>query len=115
MTFAISASAVKAPWRDLIVTTYLISYDLNRPNGESAYPNLLNALRAAGATRILYSEWVLRSNTGDAKAMADAFLAHMDSNDGIFVTEVTTNTAWRTLQNEGTASPILHAVTRRAA
>lgn len=95
--------------------TYLISYDLNRPNGESAYPNLINALRSAGAVRILYSEWLLRSNNGDAKAVADAFLAHMDSNDGILVTEVTTNTAWRTLQNEPAASNILNGVSRRAA
>lgn len=93
---------------------YLISYDLNRPNGESAYPNLLNALRSAGATRILYSEWLLSSNLG-AKAIADSVLLHMDKNDGIFVTEVTTNSAWRTVQSEGIAEAILYGVSRRAA
>ena len=93
---------------------YLISYDLNRPNGESAYPNLIHALRQAGAVRILYSEWLLQSSAG-AVDVANKFLAHMDSNDGIFVTEVTTNTAWRNLQNAGQTDPMLYGVSRRAA
>ena len=93
---------------------YLISYDLNRPNGESAYPNLLNALRADGAFRILYSEWLVRSNA-TAFDLAERYLSHMDYNDGILVTEVTTNTAWRTLQNSGQADATLKSISRRAA
>lgn len=93
---------------------YLVSYDLNRPNGESAYPNLINQLRADGATRILYSEWLVES-LGNAKYLADRYLAHMDSNDGIFVTEVTNNSAWRGLQNEAHSDARLFAVRRTAA
>jgi hypothetical protein len=39
--------------------TYLISYDLDKP-GPKNYERLDNWLRAAGAVRVLYSQWVLK-------------------------------------------------------
>jgi hypothetical protein len=87
------------------VATYLVSYDLNRPNGENAYPNLINALVRDGAVRILYSEWLVPSNQNGG-AVRDRYLQHMDSNDGIFVTAVT-DWAFANIQSQQAAQKLL--------
>ena len=91
---------------------YLISYDLNKE--DKNYPALWEALRRDGAIKILYSEWLVRL-TGTALDAANRYLAYMDTNDSIFVTEVTNNTAWRGLQNEPHSTSALQTNVRRVA
>lgn len=85
--------------------TYLVSYDLNRPNGENAYTNLISTLKADGAVKILYSEWLVRSNQSGGQ-VRDRYKAHMDENDGIFVTSVD-NWAYSHIMNGAAAKPLL--------
>lgn len=87
------------------MATFLVSYDLNRPNGENAYPNLITALVRDGAVRVLYSEWLVRSN-GTGAAVRDRYMAHMDANDGIFVTAVS-DWAYSNIQNQQAAQQLL--------
>jgi len=47
---------------------YLISYDIAEKDAFE-YQNLWNKLEALGATRILYSEWVLKGGTGMAETI----------------------------------------------
>jgi hypothetical protein len=66
---------------------YLISYDLIKP--EKDYPDLLAALRKMGAKKVLYSEWMLDSDT----SITDLFDAvrtdgKLDANDKLLVVEV---------------------------
>jgi CRISPR/Cas system-associated endoribonuclease Cas2 len=81
---------------------YLVSYDVNRPRGTDDYPELIATLKRDGAVRILYSEWLVKSDSR-AKIVADRYLAHMDGNDSIFVSEVTTNSAYARLMNQPAA------------
>lgn len=71
--------------------TYLISYDLTPPSGEAAYKNLLDALRANNAVRILLSQWLVQSN-GTPKQVADFYLSHIQKTDRLFVTVVPAGT-----------------------
>lgn len=75
---------------------YLISYDLNAPGKN--YQPLWDALRAINAVRILDSEWLTKRFNTTPIELANYCLQHMDANDGIFVTEVPDNFAFRTLQ-----------------
>lgn len=87
------------------MTTFLVSYDLNRPNGDNAYPNLINALKRDGAVKILYSEWLVRMDATGAQ-VRDRYLAHMDANDSIFVTAVS-NWAYKGIMNADAADGLL--------
>lgn len=44
---------------------FLVSYDINHKN-ENEYPELWASLRKWGATKILYSEWVVAGDAGAA-------------------------------------------------
>ena len=73
---------------------YLISYDLDQPG--QAYKKLESLLIAWHAVRVLYSVWLLRSNSG-AKEIRDAIWQVVDSNDRILVVALTGEAAWRNL------------------
>jgi hypothetical protein len=86
---------------------FLVSYDLNRPRAEDAYPDLINALKRDGAVKVLYSEWLVQS-TGPAVAVANRYLVHIDRNDSLFVCEVH-DAAWFNLMNPVPATGMLNA------
>ena len=50
---------------------YLISYDINEKDAFE-YDGLWDRLKELGAVRILYSEWVVSANTGQASAIYGA-------------------------------------------
>ena len=83
---------------------YHIAYDLNRP-GQN-YPDLIRALRAAGAVSILKSSWVLAASENAAQ-VRDHFKAFVDANDKIFVSEVNSNWASWNMLNPEAAKRIL--------
>lgn len=80
---------------------YLLSYDLLHAKEED-YPELLRALRADGAVRILYSEWLVQS-TARAIDVANRYQQHIHVTDRLFVCEVTQNSAYVNLQSQQTA------------
>jgi|HubBroStandDraft_6_1064221.scaffolds.fasta_scaffold269872_3 hypothetical protein len=89
---------------------YLVSYDLLHAQ-EKDYPELLNALRADGAVRILYSEWLVESSR-PAIDVANRYQQHIHVNDRLFVCEVTQNCAYYNIQNEQAAEKKFFAYLR---
>lgn len=75
---------------------YLISYDLEKPNASAEdYQPLISALEGQGATRVLWSEWILTS-TLPAKAVFDYFWQYRSSSaDRLLVTQLS---AWHGTQ-----------------
>ncbi len=57
---------------------YLISYDLDKP-GQN-YDKVIAALTAVGATRVLFSQWIVRWNNTTAASIRSYVWANMDSN-----------------------------------
>lgn len=72
----------------------MIVYDLER-RGEG-YEPLLNALRKLGALHVLYSKWVLRTNS-TAVQLRDYLQQFIDTNDLLLVVELTGVAAWTRL------------------
>jgi hypothetical protein len=64
---------------------FFVAYDLNRP--QQNYPRLWEALRNAGARRLLASEWALRSSS-TLEALYRYFAQFVDRDDGLVVTAV---------------------------
>lgn len=76
----------------------VVSYDLDRP-GQN-YPEIVTRLTALGARRILFSQWMLRTNM-TAQQLRDDLLKHIDANDRLLVVNVTNAPmAWNNLQVE---------------
>lgn len=75
---------------------FSVSYDLLKPGKD--YAALYTRLRALGARRVLYSQWMLMSNASAAQ-LRDDIMAFIDSNDRLLVIDVTTGAmAWTTLE-----------------
>jgi hypothetical protein len=74
--------------------TYLISYDLDKP-GQN-YDGLIARLKALGAIKILYSEWLLRTGA-TAVEIRDDLVRFVDSNDLLLVVGLTGEAAWTKL------------------
>jgi hypothetical protein len=75
---------------------HLVSYDLNRP-GQN-YPAIVTRLEQLGATRILYSQWMLR-NAMTADQLRDDLMRFIDQNDRLLVADVSNAPlAWYNLQ-----------------
>lgn len=74
---------------------YSVSYDLRTPGKN--YEALWKALRGINAVRVLESQWIANRSNTTPLALANYLLTFMDANDGIFVTEVPDNYAYRTL------------------
>lgn len=79
---------------------YMIGYDLNHP-GQN-YPNLINAIKSHNSwCHVLESTWLIKvSSTSSALDVANNLLQFMDSNDELFVSEITQNTAWARINTE---------------
>ena len=65
---------------------YLISYDVPEQNAADYQP-LWNCLEELGATRILWSQWVVMST--NPVALFDMLKALLGSTDGLVVQEIT--------------------------
>lgn len=86
---------------------FLVSYDLNRPRGEDAYPDLIGALKRDGAVKVLYSEWLVWSSDS-SREIATRYLAYVDNNDSMLVCAVS-EPAWYNVMNGPKAGPMLNA------
>jgi CRISPR-associated endonuclease Cas2 len=69
------------------LTTYTVSYDLNK---EKNYTRLLDELRRLGAVRTQASYWLV-AVTNPAKELHDHLKGFVDSDDALWVSEVTKN------------------------
>lgn len=65
---------------------YLVSYDLDKPGQD--YTALIDELNRLGATKVLYSEWILR-NTSSASDIRDHLMKFIDRNDKLLVVALT--------------------------
>ena len=73
---------------------YLISYDIVAKDAFE-YGPLWAKLEALGATKILYSEWVLpRENAGWASKIYAELAPLTTQNDRLLVEEITTDATW---------------------
>jgi hypothetical protein len=70
---------------------YLVSYDLDKPGQD--YSRLISEIERLGGVRVLYSEWLLRSNA-NAEQLRDHLWAFIDSNDMLLVVTLTGEAAW---------------------
>lgn len=75
---------------------YLITYDLDRPGQD--YTDLLAYLRKLGATRVLESVWLLKSDL-EHGALRDQIRSNgrVDTNDRILVVGLNGAGAWHNL------------------
>jgi hypothetical protein len=76
---------VKAAEKGASMNRYLVSYDLLTPG--KRYHELVDALTRLGATRVLLSEWVVRSNS-DSKGLRDYLRKFVDTNDRLLVNKL---------------------------
>lgn len=61
---------------------YVISYDLDSPGQD--YARIWKELNRLGAKRVLYSQWVMKSNNS-AGQLRDYFKDFIDTNDRLLV------------------------------
>lgn len=81
------------------MATYLVSYDLTKPDRD--YPRLHAAIEAYGTYwHCLDSVWII-SARGTALDVANNLARYIDRNDKLIVTQVTKNTAWSGLSQDG--------------
>lgn len=66
---------------------FTIAYDLNK---QKDYKRLIEALREAGAKKILFSDWTLRGNY-TPKQLFDQFLQFIDGDDALLVAQIDGN------------------------
>jgi hypothetical protein len=77
---------------------YLVSYDLDKPGQD--YQRLISEIERLGGVKILYSEWVIKSNLTAAQ-LRDHLYAFMDGNDMLLVVAMTGEIAWNRLMISG--------------
>jgi hypothetical protein len=74
--------------------TYLVSYDLNNPPQNPNYHPLIKRIREYwGGEKILFSEWLVRTDS-TAADICDDLRRFIDSNDGLIVLGLTGEAAW---------------------
>jgi CRISPR/Cas system-associated endoribonuclease Cas2 len=72
---------------------YLISYDISEKDAFE-YEGLWAKLKELGAVRILYSEWAIDADTGDAATIYDHVAPTIQNKDRLLVQEITKDAAW---------------------
>lgn len=77
------------------MNSYIVTYDLvGTDESSSDYKRLIEKIKAyPNWAKLQYSAWILRSEKS-AKTIRDELLAHMDSNDRLFVAKLTGEAAW---------------------
>jgi len=74
---------------------YLISYDIAEKNND--YEALWAKLKEWGATKVLYSEWLVAAPPDSAMKLATDLEHVTMPSDRVLVQEVTSNAAWTNL------------------
>ena len=74
------------------MTVFDLTYDLNKEETSADYKPLIDELKRLGAHRYQASAW-LANLTGTARTVHDHFRKLMDSDDSLWVNEVTPNHA----------------------
>jgi hypothetical protein len=89
---------------------YLISYDIAERD-KFEYGPLWTKLEELGATKILYSEWVVVGETGTAKSIYGHIAPLTRQSDRLLVQEVTTDAKWDKLliDDEAFRALVAHA------
>jgi len=72
---------------------YLISYDINEKDAFE-YEGLWKHLKAIGAAKILYSEWVVEGSTGTATAIYSDIAPLTQGKDRLLVQEIAKDAYW---------------------
>lgn len=77
------------------MSVYIVGYDLNRPRGASAYPELIKALKEDFTNwwHYLDSTWVIVTNLSAAQ-VRDKLQQHIDSGDELLVARLSGESAW---------------------
>ena len=74
---------------------YLISYDLVQPGKD--YSKLISEIERLGGVKILFSEWVLRSQSSAEQLRDHLTKFGVDGNDMLLVLALTGEAAWNRL------------------
>lgn len=91
---------------------YQINYDLRN---QRDYERLHEKIQSLGNwAHVLNSCWVIESNMTAAQ-IRDALVAAMDHDDGLLVTRLTREAAWRNLDQDGTLTRWLKSTLSNAA
>jgi hypothetical protein len=86
---------------------YLISYDIVEKDA-SEYQGLWDRLATLGAVKILYSEWVLAGDVGQATAIYNEIAPLTKLSDRLLVQELTKDAKWdKLLIDDGAFSQLL--------
>jgi CRISPR/Cas system-associated endoribonuclease Cas2 len=72
---------------------YLISYDIAEKDAWEYQP-LYDLLEAWGAKRILYSEWIVTNDTGQAASIYNEIAPLTQQKDRLLVQEITKDASW---------------------
>lgn len=72
---------------------YVVSYDI-ADKDKFEYEPLWAKLKAMKATKILYSEWLIVADTGQAAKLYDSIAPLTSSSDRLLVQEVTKDATW---------------------
>lgn len=72
---------------------YLISYDISEKDAFE-YDGLWNLLKQIGATKILYSEWVIEDEVGKAGDIYRKVAPKTQQKDRLLVQEITKDAVW---------------------
>lgn len=72
---------------------FLISYDINEKDAFE-YEGLWKKLRSMGATKILYSEWVIVGKAGESNSIYKAIAPTTQNKDRLIVHELSNDAAW---------------------
>lgn len=72
---------------------YLISYDINEKDAFE-YDGLWQTLRQIGAARILYSEWIMAADPGQASNIYSAVAMKVQAKDRLLVQEIARDATW---------------------
>ena len=72
---------------------YLVSYDITEKDAFE-YAGLWALLREMGAVKILYSEWVIAGDTGEATKIYNKIAPKTQMKDRLLVQELTKDARW---------------------
>jgi hypothetical protein len=72
---------------------YLVSYDIASYD-KAEYPKLWDTLKALGAVKILYSEWVLAAEVGNASSIYTKIAPCVRQQDRLLIQELTNDAYW---------------------
>lgn len=84
------------------MAAYMVTYDLSQPKRD--YPRLYQRIKAISGTwaHITESSWVVVSTSKSAVGIRDDLVQAIDSDDSLFVAELTGAAAWTGLPVERT-------------